>query len=89
MTPRERNLADIQAIASRHRLTIEDVLGRERWGTFVKARHECIAMFRTRGMTTTEIGRVMQRDHSTIVHALQKMGWSDVDKNAGASAGLI
>jgi chromosomal replication initiation ATPase DnaA len=28
---------------------------------------------RGKGYSTTEIGRIMNRDHSTIVHSLQKM----------------
>jgi chromosomal replication initiation ATPase DnaA len=39
----------------------------------VEVRHECIKFFRGQGFSTPEIGRIMRRDHSTIVHALQKM----------------
>jgi chromosomal replication initiation ATPase DnaA len=39
----------------------------------VEIRYECIKFFRERGHSTPEIGRILNRDHSTIVHALQKM----------------
>ena len=32
-----------------------------------------IALFRSRGLSTPAIGRIMQRDHSSIVHALQQI----------------
>lgn len=89
MTPRERNLADIGLIALRHGFTRYDILGPNKHKTLVRARQDCIAMFRKRGMSTTEIGRIMQRDHSTIVHALQKIAQRNIPENAGASAGLI
>jgi chromosomal replication initiation ATPase DnaA len=39
----------------------------------VEIRYECIKFFRAQGFSTPEIGRIMKRDHSTIVHALQKI----------------
>lgn len=89
LTPRERNLADIGLIALRHGYTRDDILGPRKHKTLIRARWDCIAMFRRRGMSTTEIGRVMLRDHSTIVHALQQIAAQSIPDDAGASAGLI
>jgi chromosomal replication initiation ATPase DnaA len=73
MTPRQKNLDDIEAIAKEHRFTLEDILGKNRFGPLVKVRRKCIVMLREKGYSTTEIGRIMGgRDHSTICHALQK-----------------
>lgn len=89
-TPRERNLADIGIIAFRHGCTRQDILGTSKLRYLVEARWDCITLFRQRGMSTTEIGRLMNRNHSTIVHALQKMSLRKPDNGtAGASAGLI
>lgn len=72
MTPREKNLADIDAIAREHKFTQEDILGKSRFGPLVKVRRKCVVMLREKGYSTTEIGRIMNRDHSTIVTSLQK-----------------
>jgi chromosomal replication initiator protein len=72
MTPRQKNLDDIEAIAKEHRFTLEDILGKNRFGPLVKVRRKCVVMLREKGYSTTEIGRIMNRDHSTIVTSLQK-----------------
>ena len=89
MTPRERNLSDIGLVALRHGFTRDDILGPRKYKSLVRARQDCVAMFRKRGMTTTEIGRLMRRDHSTIVHALQQVERRGLLSIAGTSAGLL
>jgi len=73
MTPRERNLAEIDAIAELYGYTVEDILGKSKVKPLVEVRRKCVVRLRKKGYSTTEIGRIMQRDHSTIVHSLQKM----------------
>ena len=72
MTPREKNLKDIAEIAEAHHLTVEDILSPKRHKYLVSVRRKCIYMLRDKAYSTTEIGRIMGRDHSTIVVALQK-----------------
>jgi hypothetical protein len=73
MTPRQKNLDAVDAIAQQYGYTVEDMLGRSRLKRVVAVRHLCILMLREKGYSTTEIGRVLGgRDHSTIVHALNK-----------------
>ncbi len=72
MTPRERNLADINEIAEAHGYTVEDVLGPLRHKKLVAVRRLCALMFRDRGYSTTETGRILNRCHTTICHALNK-----------------
>jgi chromosomal replication initiation ATPase DnaA len=71
MTPREKNLADIGEIAYKYGYTAEDIVGEKRYRRLVKVRRECVGMLREKGYSTTEIGRIMNRDHSTIVVSLQ------------------
>lgn len=73
MTPREKNLAAIDAIAQEHGYTVEDILGKSRLKRLVYVRRLCVLMLREKGYSTTEIGRVLNRDHSTIVQALKCM----------------
>lgn len=98
LTPREKNLADIGRIASRHGFTADDILGPSRTAKLVRARQDCVTMFRDRGHSTTEIGRIINRDHSTIVHTLQRIQKLPeiyrsksfkLPDNAGTSAGLL
>jgi len=72
MTPREKNLEAVDAIAKQYGYTAADMLGKSRLKRVVAVRRLCVLMLREKGYSTTEIGRVMDRDHSTIVHALNK-----------------
>lgn len=72
MTPREKNLKDIENLAEGYGYTVADILGKSRFKRVVAVRRLCILMLREKGYSTTEIGRIMNRDHSTIVHALNK-----------------
>jgi hypothetical protein len=72
MTPRQKNLAALDVIAQQHGYTVDDVLGPSRRKHLVHVRRLCILMLRRKGFSTTEIGRVMGRCHTTIVHALNK-----------------
>ena len=72
MTPRGRNFAEIDAIAEMYNYTLADILGKGKTKALVKVRRKCVVMLREKGYSTTEIGRIMNRDHSTIIHSLQK-----------------
>lgn len=72
MTPRQKNLDDIEAIAKEHRFTLEDILGPRKFKPLVAVRRKCVVMLREKNYSTTEIGRIMRRDHSTICTSLQK-----------------
>lgn len=71
MTPKEKNLADIAAIAEPYYYTVEDILGPSRFKRLVYVRRLCVSMLRQKGYSTTEIGRIMNRGHSTIVNSLK------------------
>jgi chromosomal replication initiator protein len=71
VTPKEKNLADIAAIAEPYYYTVEDILGPSRFKRLVYVRRLCVSMLRQKGYSTTEIGRIMNRDHSTIVNSLK------------------
>jgi chromosomal replication initiation ATPase DnaA len=73
MTPRQANLLAIEEIAKAHHFTLEDILGPRRFKSLVEVRRKCAVMLREKGHTTTEIGRILRRDHSTISYALQIM----------------
>jgi len=42
MTPIERNLAEIEAIAKEHRFTLQDIIGKRKFQPLVKVRRKCV-----------------------------------------------
>jgi hypothetical protein len=72
VTPRQKIHTAINNIAQRYGYTVEDILGPSRLKRLVAVRRLCIIMLREKGYSTTEIGRLMNRCHTTIVHALNK-----------------
>jgi chromosomal replication initiation ATPase DnaA len=46
MTPKERNLAEIDAIAELYGYTVEDILGKSKLKTLVKVRRKCVVRLR-------------------------------------------
>lgn len=71
MTPRQANMLQIEEIAKVYGYTAADILGKRKLKALVAVRRQCVVMLRKKGYSTTEIGRIMNRDHSTICHALQ------------------
>jgi chromosomal replication initiation ATPase DnaA len=91
MTPREKSLSDVGLIALKHGLQREDLLGRQRFPRISRARQEAFYHFRRKGWSYTEIGRLFDRDHSTIIHGVekhQKVAFA-LPVNAGTTEGLI
>lgn len=73
MTPREQIMATVRTVASRYCATIEDVTGPSRDPSHIEARWDVIRALHEQGMRPTHIGRVINRDYSTVSHALKTM----------------
>jgi len=91
MTPREKSLSDIGLIALKHNLTRHDLLGRSRYPHISQARHEAFYYFRRKGWSYPQIGKLFGRDHSTVIHGVEKHQRIKfaLPINAGITAGLI
>lgn len=65
----------IRAVAMKHALTVADIKGPSRAMNIVDARQEAMAMvYKTRpDLSLPQIGRIFDRDHTTILHALRKL----------------
>ena len=65
----------ISAVAEKYGISVELILGRRKTGEIVKARHYAVHMVRQLipELSITEIARIFNRDHTTIMAALQKM----------------
>lgn len=75
-TPRTLNLAIVEEIANRHEVKVADILSPKRCKKIVAARDEAI---RALGIANPrwsypDLGRFFGRDHTTIMHSLQKTG---------------
>lgn len=89
-------MADIGLIALRYNLTRHDVLSYSRDRKANNARQHCYWHFHSKGWGPTAIGRLMQRDHHTVIHGrkkhMERHGiYEDVSLHrlAGYSAGLV
>lgn len=69
----------LSMVAHRYGLTVDDVLGSKRSKEFVAARWETAYVLRTHlAWTYPRIGHFMGKDHTTIIHALQKFKKEDL-----------
>ncbi len=62
--------ATIQRVCFECEVTPFDLLGKDRRPMFVKAREAVIARLDADGYSSQEIGRFLQRDHSTVLYHL-------------------
>jgi chromosomal replication initiation ATPase DnaA len=67
-TPREESHYQIGLIAKWHSVTLEDILGDSRERYIVNARAECAIHFKAQGKSYPEIGRILNRDHTSIAY---------------------
>ena len=70
--PVTRTREIIEGIAAQYGLTYSDIVGHRREGHIVCARHEAIAAVAATypGASSTTLGRLFNRDHTSILHAL-------------------
>ena len=68
--------AMIASVAKRHRVSPAAITGRSRGRSLVKARYDAIRSVREAfpELSSTDLGRVFKRDHTSILHALKAGG---------------
>lgn len=70
----------IEHVSSRHHVSVAKILSRDRRHHIVAARHAAIAevyvscRIQNRQMSLPEVGRVFGLDHTSVLHALRKLG---------------
>ena len=62
-----RSTKVIQAVAAKHRISVNDLLGRSKFAHFVAARREAILQMNALGMTDDRIASAMCRERTTIL----------------------
>lgn len=63
----------VEDVAKVYRTIPEEVMGRSREGTLPNARHAVYWSLREAGLSLPAIGRVMDRDHSTVLSGIRKV----------------
>lgn len=63
----------IENVAKLYRTIPEEVMGRGREGALPNARHTVYWCLRQAGLSLPAIGRVMDRDHSTVLSGIRKV----------------
>lgn len=72
--PSDDLIADvISDVAEAHGITVEALLSPSRRVAQVAARHEAMAELRLMGCSLKRISWALRRDHTSIVHGIQKM----------------
>ena len=75
VTPRQERLRIVARVAEKHGMTIGDIRGKSRLQAHVDARWEAIQAVRLAFPDDSfpQLGRLFNRDHTTIMHALATM----------------
>ncbi len=61
-------------VADRHRISLCEIRGSSRRAELVAARHEAMwRMKRELRLSSTQIGRYFNRDHTSVLHAVWKL----------------
>jgi chromosomal replication initiation ATPase DnaA len=68
MTPRQITLEQMDRIAFWHGVGVRDVINHDRRKHPAAARRDCAHYFRGKGKSFPEIGRILERDHTTVVN---------------------
>ena len=64
----------IARVAKLHDVEPEEITGPSRMRHLCEARREIMRQLRAKGWSTTRIGRLLNRDHSTVVDGLRRAG---------------
>jgi chromosomal replication initiation ATPase DnaA len=63
----------VTIVADRYRITVSDILGRERTAHVANARHVAAWLLRENERTYPHIAEVLRRDHSTVMYAVRRV----------------
>lgn len=70
------------SVATEHGFTLDELRGRRRTASLAMARNHLYAACRARGLSLPEIGRLTDRDHTTVMSGLRR--WEERDRRAWA-----
>lgn len=62
----------LHEVATRHGVEVQDIVGRSRAKRLVAARQEAFYLMKEHGYSMSQIGRFCNRDHTTVMHGIEK-----------------
>ena len=66
----------LQDVCAAYHLSIQQLMSDRRDANTLKARYEAIArLWNETSLTKAAIGRLLNRDHTTVIYALERMGF--------------
>jgi chromosomal replication initiation ATPase DnaA len=79
----------LRVVASAHRISMDELVGRHRIQTYVFARHHAVTLllFHRPELSYLQVGALLNRDHTTIIHSRRK--WPNVAHNCKRQAAEI
>ncbi len=72
LTPRERLMRVVQAVADEHFVEPAQIMGDSRRREPSRARMDCWSRLRREGLSFQQIGRMFGRDHTTVIYGVRK-----------------
>jgi chromosomal replication initiation ATPase DnaA len=70
-SPRERHMEFVADISRQYKITTATLLGESRARHIVSARREVAEHLHDQGLSSVQIGRLLNRDHTSILHLLK------------------
>lgn len=64
----------LEGVARYRQLSVDDLRGPSRLPHIVRARWEVMTILRRRGLSLVAIGRIVNRDNTTVSHGLRRAG---------------
>ncbi|WP_426461283.1 DnaA ATPase domain-containing protein [Mycoplasma hafezii] len=80
----------LKTVAKYYGVSVKDIVGKSRVSTIVIARHISMNMFnQILNLSSTEIGKYFNRDHSTVLNALKKYKEENLDKSTSEAMNYL
>lgn len=71
-TPREKYQHIIRQVAARYGIAADQITGNARCSKLLHPRREVMAILQKSGLSASHIGRIMNRDHTTVLHHIRQ-----------------
>lgn len=70
--PATNRIAIVKAVCESHGIPIDEVMGPSRYKSIVKCRRACCQELLRLGLSSVEVGRVMGRDHTSVLSLVKQ-----------------
>ena len=70
--PSDKYAMVIQNVAAKHKITYENIMSQSKEGIINAARQEAYWSLHALGLSSAQVGRIMKRDHTTILHGIKQ-----------------